>query len=85
MSFIESRLAWARPHPFIPLAKCSWLVAFAALVGCSAGATAQLPPTNDPPQYGPYNGNFLADGTDLEIPITNTHDIHCSPSRAVGR
>jgi hypothetical protein len=74
MSFIESRLAWAKPHPSMTLPKCSWLIAVAALVACSAVAKAQLPPTNDPPQYGPYNGTFLPDGPGLEIPMANTHD-----------
>ncbi|WP_216843151.1 LamG-like jellyroll fold domain-containing protein [Granulicella sp. S190] len=36
--------------------------------------TAQVLQTNDLPQYGPYNGHFLADGTGLEMPVANAHD-----------
>jgi Concanavalin A-like lectin/glucanases superfamily len=35
---------------------------------------AQSVTTNDPPQYGPYSGVFLADGVGLRKPISNTHD-----------
>jgi len=37
-------------------------------------AVAQSGPATDPPQYGPYNAVFLADGIGLRIPIANTHD-----------
>jgi len=35
---------------------------------------AQSVSTNDPPQYGPFSGIFLADGVGLRKPISNTHD-----------
>lgn len=35
---------------------------------------AQSVTSNDPPQYGPYSGVFLADGVGLRKPISNTHD-----------
>jgi hypothetical protein len=37
-------------------------------------ALAQPVPTQDPVQYGPYNGSFLADGLGLKEPIANQHD-----------
>ena len=37
-------------------------------------AYAQLPPTHDPVQYGPYNGSFLADGLGLKQVIANKQD-----------
>jgi Exo-beta-D-glucosaminidase Ig-fold domain/Concanavalin A-like lectin/glucanases superfamily/Glycosyl hydrolases family 2/Glycosyl hydrolases family 2, TIM barrel domain len=73
MSLLTSRF-WSNPNLSMNLPKYSWFVAIAALVACSAVAEAQLPPTNDPPQYGPYNGSFIPDGPGLEIPMANTHD-----------
>lgn len=36
---------------------------------------AQTPSTpTDPPQFGPYNGSFLADGLGLRVPITDARD-----------
>jgi hypothetical protein len=36
---------------------------------------AQTPPApTDPPQFGPYNGSFLADGLGLRIPIADARD-----------
>ena len=40
----------------------------------TAEITAQVPITNDPPQFGPYNGVFFPDGDGLRFPIANTHD-----------
>ena len=40
----------------------------------TAEITAQVPITNDPPQFGPYNGVFFPDGGGLRFPIANTHD-----------
>src|ERR1019366_3412513 len=46
-----------------------------ALALCVATAAAQAPPVaTDPPQFGPYNGTFLADGPGLAKPIPNAHD-----------
>ena len=52
------------------------LVLLAFLLACAAQSTihAQPPATNDPPQYGPYNGVFLPDGMGLRIPIANPRD-----------
>lgn len=44
------------------------------LVASSCVAVAQFPVTHDPPQYGPYNGIFLADGVGLKIPLVSTYD-----------
>jgi hypothetical protein len=32
------------------------------------------PAATDPPQFGPYNGSFLADGLGLHVPITDARD-----------
>jgi hypothetical protein len=48
-----------------------------ALALCSIVAAAQPPATvvvSDPPQWGPYNGTFLADGPGLRVPISDPHD-----------
>ena len=34
---------------------------------CAAMLAAQFVPTNDPPQYGPYNASFLAGGDGLRV------------------
>ena len=48
-----------------------------ALALCSIVAMAQPPaapaPTG-PPQFGPYNGSFLADGLGLRVPVTDARD-----------
>ena len=50
-------------------------VGIIALVLALAGAIAQTPPApTDPPQFGPYNGSFLADGLGLRVPITDARD-----------
>jgi hypothetical protein len=36
------------------------------LLLCAVAAVAQAPPTNDPPFYGPYNGEFRLDGDGLK-------------------
>ena len=46
----------------------AWALAAAALT------FAQRVPTNDPPQYGPYNGVFVAGGLGLRTPLQNPHD-----------
>ncbi|MEO8735585.1 MAG: LamG-like jellyroll fold domain-containing protein [Edaphobacter sp.] len=54
-----------------------WLSSGAVLLtlfACSLFAPAQLPVTNDPPQYGPYNGTFLPDGIGLRMPVPNAKD-----------
>jgi hypothetical protein len=48
-----------------------------ALALCSIIAAAQppaAPVATDPPQFGPYNGSFLADGLGLRVPITDARD-----------
>jgi hypothetical protein len=45
-----------------------------ALLALTFGTHAQIPATNDPAQYGPYNGTFLADGLGLKISVANAHD-----------
>ena len=48
-----------------------------ALTLCSIVAAAQppaAPAATDPPQFGPYNGSFLADGLGLKMTITDAHD-----------
>ena len=48
-----------------------------ALALCSIVAAAQppaAPAATDPPQFGPYNGSFLADGLGLRVPITDARD-----------
>lgn len=37
-------------------------------------APAQRQTTVEPPEYGPYNGIFLADGLGLRVPLANVHD-----------
>jgi hypothetical protein len=49
-------------------------VCYALLAFTFIGIHAQIPATNDPGQYGPYNGTFLADGLGLKISIANAHD-----------
>ncbi len=43
------------------------------LATCSSFAAAQLSPTSEPPQYGPYSGVFLPDGIGLRMPLPNVH------------
>ena len=52
-------------------------VGIVALALASAIAAAQPPSTSaptDPPQFGPYNGSFLADGLGLRVPISDARD-----------
>lgn len=52
----------------------------ALLLSCVATAGyAQRVPTNDPPQFGPYNGSFMAGGLGLRTPITNLRDTVLLP------
>ena len=44
-----------------------------ALALFPASLFAQMPISNDPPQYGPYNGVFLAGGDGIEAPLA-AHD-----------
>jgi len=46
----------------------------AALAICSIAVLAQVTVTNTPPQYGPYNGVFLADGIGFKMPLADAHD-----------
>jgi hypothetical protein len=43
------------------------------LLACSLTIAAQIPVTNDPPFYGPYNGVFLPGGDGLKKPLVE-HD-----------
>ena len=66
---IQPISTWAAAHRFARL--------FVALALCSLVAAAQPPATvvvSDPPQWGPYNGTFLADGPGLRVPISDPHD-----------
>jgi Exo-beta-D-glucosaminidase Ig-fold domain/Concanavalin A-like lectin/glucanases superfamily/Glycosyl hydrolases family 2/Glycosyl hydrolases family 2, TIM barrel domain len=74
MSFPERCFTWAKSHSSVTSPKRPLRVLVAALVAYSAVTTAQVSQANDPPQYGPYNGHFLADGTGLEMPLANAHD-----------
>ncbi|MGA9594494.1 MAG: LamG-like jellyroll fold domain-containing protein, partial [Candidatus Acidiferrales bacterium] len=49
------------------------LFSLAALSFFPGSLRAQIPVTNDPPQYGPYNGVFLAGGDGLRAAIVE-HD-----------
>ena len=49
------------------------VVAALAYVFFAAALRAQIPVSNDPPQYGPYNGVFLAGGDGLKAPLAE-HD-----------
>jgi hypothetical protein len=45
------------------------------VLALASAAMAQTPPApTDPPQFGPYNGGFLADGLGLRVPITDARD-----------
>jgi len=44
------------------------------LLSMAGVASAQRPTSVDPPEYGPYNGIFLADGLGLRVPLANVHD-----------
>ena len=51
---------------------------FCLLVSACIGlqlASAQIVPTNDPPEYGPYNGVFLPDGEGLRKPLLKTDTV----------
>ena len=74
MMFIEPRFARVNTSLFAVLPKRRVIMgAVAALAVCSTIAMAQIV-TNTPPQYGPYNGVFLADGMGLKMPLADTHD-----------
>jgi beta-galactosidase/beta-glucuronidase len=72
-----------------------FLLASVVLGACCTLASGQRPATNDPVEYGPYNGVFLPDGLGLRIPVNNSHDtmlqadspwtIYCwvNPSEAI--
>src|ERR1700757_2271174 len=49
-----------------------FLVVYLLAIACLP-AIAQVIVTNDPPQYGPYNGHFLRDGSGLKKAIRE-HD-----------
>ena len=49
------------------------LLIFVLVSGGVFTLRAQLPVTNDPPVYGPYNGVFLPDGDGLRKPLVE-HD-----------
>jgi hypothetical protein len=73
MSFMQWMREQAEVCPFA--ARRIWLAGLAFLIAIFViTATAQVPVTNDPPQFGPYNGVFLPDGEGLRIPISNTRD-----------
>ena len=77
MALSSFRQVWARQSPRIESPGTRWILAllvFALAVGLQGATQAQVSVTNDPAQYGPYNGNFLPDGDGLRIPIVNAHD-----------
>ncbi len=61
------------------LAAFRWsLASFAvgvALLAAASIASAQIPVTNDPPVYGPYNGVFLAGGDGLRKPMVERDTV----------
>ena len=57
----------------IQIQKISWMLLAVVFASATAGQ-AQLLATNGPPQYGPYNGIFLADGMGLRKPLADVHD-----------
>ncbi len=50
------------------------IVALALSSIVAAAQPPAAPAATDPPQFGPYNGSFLADGLGLRVPITDAHD-----------
>jgi hypothetical protein len=54
--------------------KCARFVSVWLFAAIGSLALAQRPATIDPPEYGPYNGDFIADGPGLHFPIWNGHD-----------
>jgi len=58
-------------------ARLTVLASVAASLSPVAGhnmAHAQASAAQDPVQYGPYNGSFLADGLGLKVPVADAHD-----------
>src|ERR1700759_589114 len=60
--------------PVCPRRKLLLLILAGVLCVVPGNVVAQSVSTNDPPQYGPYSGTFLADGVGLRKPISNSHD-----------
>ena len=56
-------------------------MAFGILLATTA-ARGQRVPTNNPPQYGPYNAVFLEGGEGLRIPLANKADTVLLPDAA---
>jgi hypothetical protein len=50
------------------------IVALALASSLAAAQPPSAPAPTDPPQFGPYNGTFLADGLGLRVPITDARD-----------
>ena len=53
---------------------------FVCLFATGSGVLAQTPVTNNPPQYGPYNGVFLFGGDGLEEPMLESDTVLLSDS-----
>jgi Glycosyl hydrolase 2 galactose-binding domain-like/Exo-beta-D-glucosaminidase Ig-fold domain/Glycosyl hydrolases family 2/Concanavalin A-like lectin/glucanases superfamily len=49
------------------LGRVRWFCVFFLQMICAAMLAAQFVPTNDPPQFGPYNASFLAGGDGLRV------------------
>lgn len=69
-----------------PVQRGKWLARLAvrgltiAVLAAAATVVAQTGTSNNFPQYGPYNGVFLADGLGLKTPLANVHDTVLLPS-----
>jgi Exo-beta-D-glucosaminidase Ig-fold domain/Concanavalin A-like lectin/glucanases superfamily/Glycosyl hydrolases family 2/Glycosyl hydrolases family 2, TIM barrel domain/Beta-galactosidase jelly roll domain len=75
MSSIQWMRKQVEARPFAALREGFWPGCTAFVIALSfTAANAQVPVTNDPPQFGPYNGIFLPDGEGLRFPIANVHD-----------
>ena len=64
----------------MPTFSCRSLLLQSALVSllvitCASLAYGQLPVTNNPPSYGPYNATFLPDGNGLHKPLVKEDSV----------
>src|ERR1039458_9495236 len=70
---IPLRQSAAAPRRIVT-ALCMGIVALALASSLAAAQPPSAPAPTDPPQFGPYNGTFLADGLGLRGPITDAGD-----------
>ena len=69
----QPSIAAALPRRILA-ALCLGIVALALCSIVAASQPPAAPAATDPPQFGPYNGSFLADGLGLRVPITDARD-----------